>query len=781
MKYFLIIVILFSFLRLKSQELFQLSPWATDSTYVLGALSSGEPTWVLKSSITTGFVPTSRTISTTSPLQGGGDLSTNRTFSILQSNTSQNGYLSSTDWNTFNTKIGSLNGLTAATQTFATSTTGSDFTISSASTTHTFGLPFTGNTLGLRLGYNSVRRDNSVAIGINCMGSSGSSAANNVAIGNDVLRIAGSTGSGGTNNVGVGFQSLYALTTGINNFGLGTYALGNVTTGNYNIAIGTLAGLTLSTQSNNTMIGYEAGRTNTGSDNVFIGYQAGRNETGSNYLYIENSTGTPLIGGNFSTNKVGINTAIASIVRDLNVTGEARITDLTTDTPTRIVGADADGDLGAVTIGTGLSFSSGTINNSSPDQTVSLTGGGITGISGTYPNFTITSTEVDGSTTNELQTISTNSAAGNITLSNGGGTLNLNVNDADADPTNEHNTAVTSGGLFGTGNTLVITDGGGSKTGIIPQMTGATAGTAGVQGVVPPSSAGDQNKYLRADATWQTISTGVTGSGTSGYVTRWNGTSTITDAAGVYSNTNGLGFGTTNPLFSLHLNNKSIYLQGNSTIIDKNNSGGTAGYFLMGTGGFGVDWEFLAFSKSGTNNTTLNLTGGSSLAQSLVPTGGTTGQILTNTGSGNYAWQNTKKEWAALSNENTSMTLSTTYTKMPIVGLGAEVGDGVNIQADEANDEIDIITTGEYTLELKANCKSNTASHVVYWDIMTSTPTSQSCETKHYYSSTSEYSHNNMSWRKSITGGTSLGLYVKTSSGTPNVNDCQCRIVITKL
>ncbi len=38
--------------------------------------------------------------------------------------------------------------------------------------------------------------------------------------------------------------------------------------------------------------------------------------------------------------------------RLLHVTGEARITDLTTDTPTRFVGADADGDLG------GISFSS---------------------------------------------------------------------------------------------------------------------------------------------------------------------------------------------------------------------------------------------------------------------------------------------------------------------------------------------------------------------------------------------------------------------------------------
>lgn len=43
-------------------------------------------------------------ISTTAPLQGGGDLSTNRTFSITQAGASTDGYLSSTDWNTFNNK-----------------------------------------------------------------------------------------------------------------------------------------------------------------------------------------------------------------------------------------------------------------------------------------------------------------------------------------------------------------------------------------------------------------------------------------------------------------------------------------------------------------------------------------------------------------------------------------------------------------------------------------------------------------------------------------------------
>jgi hypothetical protein len=53
-------------------------------------------------------VSTSRTISTTSPLSGGGDLSSDRTLSISQANTSTNGYLSSTDWNTFNGKQAAL-------------------------------------------------------------------------------------------------------------------------------------------------------------------------------------------------------------------------------------------------------------------------------------------------------------------------------------------------------------------------------------------------------------------------------------------------------------------------------------------------------------------------------------------------------------------------------------------------------------------------------------------------------------------------------------------------
>jgi len=48
--------------------------------------------------------PTTRTISTTAPLTGGGDLSADRTLSMPAATTSASGYLTSTDWNTFNGK-----------------------------------------------------------------------------------------------------------------------------------------------------------------------------------------------------------------------------------------------------------------------------------------------------------------------------------------------------------------------------------------------------------------------------------------------------------------------------------------------------------------------------------------------------------------------------------------------------------------------------------------------------------------------------------------------------
>lgn len=69
-----------------------------------------------------GYTPvtSARTIGTTSPLVGGGNLSADRTLSIPAATTSVNGYLTSTDWNTFNGKQAALTLTTTGTSGAAT-------------------------------------------------------------------------------------------------------------------------------------------------------------------------------------------------------------------------------------------------------------------------------------------------------------------------------------------------------------------------------------------------------------------------------------------------------------------------------------------------------------------------------------------------------------------------------------------------------------------------------------------------------------------------------------
>ena len=83
------------------------------------------------------------------------------------------------------------------------------------------------------------------------------------------------------------------------------------------------------------------------------------------------------------------------------------------------------GPAGSYTSGTGIDLTSNIITNTAPDQTVTITGSGSTVVSGTYPNFSITSSD--------------------------------SVNDADADPNNERITTFT---LNGTSDSLIIVEAG---------------------------------------------------------------------------------------------------------------------------------------------------------------------------------------------------------------------------------------------------------------------------------------------------------------------------------
>ncbi|CAD5277294.1 hypothetical protein IMPERIA89_430016 [Imperialibacter sp. 89] len=130
--------------------------------------------------------------------------------------------------------------------------------------------------------------------------------------------------------------------------------------------------------------------------------------------------------------------------------------------------ASTANEIQTITAGTGMTVTPSGINytvtNAAPDQTVVLADGGAGNVTigGTYPNLTIdvlSLDDADADPTNEIQDISTDATAGNITLSSGS-TLALNVDDADADPTNEIqdiSTDATAGNItLSSGSTLAL-------------------------------------------------------------------------------------------------------------------------------------------------------------------------------------------------------------------------------------------------------------------------------------------------------------------------------------
>jgi hypothetical protein len=127
--------------------------------------------------------------------------------------------------------------------------------------------------------------------------------------------------NGGARNVAFGYLALGSATTGSANTALGAFTLNDAGVGSNNTAVGRGAGFK-NTGSSNVFLGNNAGNNNTGSSNVFLGNTAGYDELGSDLLYIENSMSTtPLIWGDFSNNRVGIN--FVATTNALEVGGDA--------------------------------------------------------------------------------------------------------------------------------------------------------------------------------------------------------------------------------------------------------------------------------------------------------------------------------------------------------------------------------------------------------------------------------------------------------------------------
>jgi hypothetical protein len=217
--------------------------------------------------------------------------------------TSANGYLTSTDWNTFNGKQGAItlttSGTSGAATLVGTTLNIPNYTTSggSAATPTSLGTVYanTGSAtpyvvaLGYQAGTSNTGTYN-VALGYRALtaaGATGASGSYNIGVGDESLgyNSSGSRNIGighnavyvngtGNDNIGIGYLSLSSVLNRSSNVGIGTNALTTLQSGDGNVAVGYGAAATLRTVSNTTAIGYQALNLVTGNYNTAVGYNA---------------------------------------------------------------------------------------------------------------------------------------------------------------------------------------------------------------------------------------------------------------------------------------------------------------------------------------------------------------------------------------------------------------------------------------------------------------------------------------------------------------------------
>ena len=246
--------------------------------------------------------------------------------------TTNDGYLTSVDWNTFNNKastsnvISSLNGLTATTQTFATpGTAGTAPAWSSAGSVHTLNIPLasaTGVTAGLlsNADWNTFNNKASTTNSWSTTGNSGTSYANNFL--------------GTTDSVSLRFRTsntLRMIVDSLGKVGIGTSAPASNLTVYQSSGTGNSKGITLT--------GNSIGGANTGTGFLIsLGYNA----TSNKQMWLGDADDAGNVNGTFARFSVGGNTATLDAVKGDN--SQRRFL---------AIGVGADGNSGVVFGGDG--------------------------------------------------------------------------------------------------------------------------------------------------------------------------------------------------------------------------------------------------------------------------------------------------------------------------------------------------------------------------------------------------------------------------------------------
>jgi hypothetical protein len=291
--------------------------------------------------------------------------------------------------------------------------------------------------------------------------------------------------------------------------------------------------------------------------------------------------------------KVGVNGTGVFPSRNLDVNGEVRIRDLITDTPTGIIGADADGDLGAVTLGTGLTMSGGLLNGNtgtvtSIATTLPITGGTITsagtiGINNASASATGALTSTDWNTFNNKQaalvsgtnikTVNGNSllGSGNVSV---GTVTSVDINGGNGISTTAG--PVTGSGIINVFNTKPF-DYIGLQAGLDTIYQLGNGQTLNITAPAPfnlsrlngsfnlslPAADAATDGYLKYQD-WAMFNGKVGGSGVATRVAFWNGSNSLSSNGNLFwDNTNKrLGIGTNAPQWALDISGSDIRVNG---------------------------------------------------------------------------------------------------------------------------------------------------------------------------------------------------------------------------
>ena len=224
----------------------------------------------------------------------------------------------------------------------------------------------------------------------------------------------------------------------------------------------------------------------------------------------------------------------------------------------------------SLSAGTGISYSTstGVITNSSPDQTVSLTGAGTTSISGTYPSFTITSND-------QYQGTVTSVTGTSPIVSSGGNTPAISIPQA---------TSSVSGYLSSTDWSTFNNKGDGTVTSVAQSFTGGLISVSGS----PVTSSG---------------TLALTVAGTSGGIPYFSSASTWASSGALTANALVIGGGAGVA--------PSTTTTGTGVVTALGVNVGTAGAFVVNGGALGTPSSGTVTNLTGTASININGTVGS--------------------------------------------------------------------------------------------------------------------------------------------------------------------------